>query len=614
MKQVIRRYKLLVLAFMLLVSGLLVWINYAHQAEDKRLHHQLFQGFHLDATNQINLLINEQKNASLALALILSENASIQTLLSSECCTYVAGLKQAAEKIAQQSTIKEIWLHAINHAGISMERSWVERRGDSLLKVREDLVHWLKSPSKTPQTSVSTGLFTMTFKATVPVWQAEKFLGVVEVISKFQPLVERLDLKATQSIIIADKRHKSKLTLAAREAFIGDYHLVNTPKDAQLLERIDKLGIEKIIQSDGYLFADDWVYAKVAISGIKGEPEGYWIIARQLEDFDFGAVELLLNRYLIIGFVVVSMLVLLGVALISRQQVYLERNYYRDVIDSASDILYVTNLKRITEANRHFFDLFQGIKTLDEFHIKYRCVCDVFEPGEGLLSPYVDDIYWIQYILNHPEKTHKAKIIRNNQTYYYAIKIQALKDELFGRFTVAMQDVSEFEKVQHQLAYLSQTDELTGIGNRLSFNKSLSQEMARANRYKVPLCLVMFDIDYFKSINDTLGHDVGDQVLIELCQVIKQNLRETDIFCRYGGEEFIVMLLETDMGVAQDITERLLHQVAEHAFTAIPGQVITCSFGLTCYNEKDTETSLLKRVDEALYSSKHDGRNRMTIY
>jgi diguanylate cyclase (GGDEF)-like protein len=614
MKQVLHRYRWLVLLFLLLVFVVVAWMMVAHQNEEQRLKQDVFHSFQLEANKQVNMLISEQKNASLALALMLSENPSIKTLLTSECCTFQAGLKQAAEKIERESPVKTIWLQAVNRDGISMERSWVERRGDSLIGVRSDLEQLLRAPNGHPQTTVSTGLFTMSFKTMVPVFENQELLGVVEVISQFQPLIDRLGLSQTQSLVVADRRHMPKLILSRTGEFIDGYYVVNTEPASGLKDRIQQLGIGNLIGQEAYLVKDDWFYTHVPIFNVDGEPEGYWLIEKPVDSFDFGSVDLLLDRYVIIGAVVILMLLLLGLVFVSRQQVFLERNYYRDIIDSASDILYVTNLTRILDANRHFFDLFSDFECLDEFHKHYRCVCDVFEPGEGLLSEHIDGIYWIQYILNHPGETHKAKIIRNNQTYYYAIKIQPLQDDLFGQFTVAMQDITELEKTQHQLAYLSQTDELTGIGNRLFFNKSLSHEIARAQRYKVPLCLAMFDIDHFKSINDTLGHDIGDQVLVELCKVVAKGLRETDIFCRYGGEEFIIMLLETEMGEAQMVTERLLKAVAEHDFKSLPGQCLTCSFGLTCFHDGDTENTLLKRVDQALYSSKNDGRNRVTIY
>lgn len=592
----------------------MIWMMFAHQEESQHLHQEVYQNFEQEAHQQVQTLINEQKNASLALSLMLSESNLIKTLLKSDCCGYSVGLKQVADKIEQQSPVKSIWLHAVNRDGISMERSWTEHRGDSLIGVRADLEWFLANPRAQPNTTVSTGLFTMSIKTTVPVFDEAEFLGVVEVISQFQPLIDRLNLPHTQSIVLADKRHKPKLILPHSEMFVDGYYVVNTDPNPEFLSCVKRTGVEHFLTGTSYLVEQGCFFTKIPILNMDQQVEGYWLIGRPITSFDFGSVERMLKRYVIAGGLVLTMIILLGVVFISRQQVFLERNYYRDIIDTASDVLFVTNKKRITDANSHFFSLFNEFETLDEFHQSYRCICEVFEPGEGLLQEYMNGIYWVQYILNHPGETHKVKIKRNHKDHYFAIKIQPLKHRLFGMFTVAMQDITEQEEIQHQLTYLSQTDELTGIGNRMFFNQCLTSEIKRSKRYGTSLCLAMFDIDYFKQVNDTYGHMVGDQVLVELCEVVSKQLRETDLFSRYGGEEFIIMLLETEMPAAKKVSERILAAVAAHKFKALGDYQLTCSFGLTCFDSSDTENSILKRVDMALYDSKHNGRNRITIF
>ncbi len=613
MKQVLHRYRWLVMAFIITMLFIIGWMAKVHNAERAVLQQSVYENYSAEINAQVNMLISEQKSASLSLALMLSENPTVKTLLKQPCCTMQGGLRQMADKIERNSNITSIWLQAINREGVSLERSWIDRRGDSLIGIRKDLENLLKNPRTAPTTTVSTGLFSMTFKTMVPVFEDQELLGVVEVVSQFQPLIDRFVQAHSTSLVLADQRHRSKIVLPRSERFIGDYYVVNTHNADASIELVEQVGIEQVVKMNDFMIAQNHLITRVPILDSIGDTEGHWIVVKPLESFDFSSVEVILDRYLLFGSIVVIMLVLLGFLFLSRQQVYLQRNYYRDVIDSASDILYVTNLKRIVDANRHFFELFREFETIDDFHKKYQCVCDTFEAGEGLIQREVDGIYWIQYILNHPAEVHKAKIVRGHRIYYFSIKIQPLKQDLFGQYTVALQDITEMENIQHQLAYLSQTDELTGIGNRLFFNKSLSQEMVRAKRYQSPLCILMFDVDFFKEINDGFGHDVGDAVLQQLTQLVAESLRETDLFCRYGGEEFIVLLIETDMETASHVAQRLLKKIAEHDFSALPEQRLTCSFGLTCMLETDDENSILKRVDNALYDAKNDGRNCIVI-
>jgi two-component system cell cycle response regulator len=130
-----------------------------------------------------------------------------------------------------------------------------------------------------------------------------------------------------------------------------------------------------------------------------------------------------------------------------------------------------------------------------------------------------------------------------------------------------------------------------------------------------PLALMMLDIDYFKSINDTYGHDAGDDVLREFATRIRKSIRGIDLACRYGGEEFVVVMPETDLHVAGVVAERLRRAIAGEPFAVNKGTKridVTISVGLaTLENKGEAIADVLKRADKALYRAKHDGRNRV---
>lgn len=172
-------------------------------------------------------------------------------------------------------------------------------------------------------------------------------------------------------------------------------------------------------------------------------------------------------------------------------------------------------------------------------------------------------------------------------------------------------DISDYKKIQEQLKKASITDHLTGLYNRIKFNEVLKEEVKRLKREKSNLSLVMFDIDYFKLVNDNFGHPVGDKVLKLLAELVSNYVRETDIVARWGGEEFMILLKATEIEGASNLAKKLRETIENEKFPEVGN--ITCSFGVAEYKGAGDEEALLTRVDEALYLAKNNGRNRVEI-
>jgi two-component system, cell cycle response regulator len=152
-------------------------------------------------------------------------------------------------------------------------------------------------------------------------------------------------------------------------------------------------------------------------------------------------------------------------------------------------------------------------------------------------------------------------------------------------------------------------DPLTGLGNRRAFDAALAHELARIQRSGSPLSLIMCDIDHFKRVNDTLGHETGDLVLKELAEIIKGNCRELDVPARFGGEEFVIILPDTALEGALLAAERLRASVEAHVF---PGAGhVTVSLGVAQASEHPED--LVKESDQAMYAAKQSGRNRVCV-
>lgn len=168
---------------------------------------------------------------------------------------------------------------------------------------------------------------------------------------------------------------------------------------------------------------------------------------------------------------------------------------------------------------------------------------------------------------------------------------------------------SALKQANEQLSLQATTDTLTGVFNRLKFNELLDAEIKRAMRYRAPLSLVMFDLDNFKKINDTYGHSIGDHVLKETARLIAGQIRAQDFFARWGGEEFMVLVPNTDLERTLILTEKLRGLV--EGFDFGDNLRVTASFGIARYADNETADSFAGRVDEALYKAKNNGRNRV---
>lgn len=158
------------------------------------------------------------------------------------------------------------------------------------------------------------------------------------------------------------------------------------------------------------------------------------------------------------------------------------------------------------------------------------------------------------------------------------------------------------------------TDPLTGLHNRRYLETHMSNLAEEATRERRPLSILLTDIDFFKSVNDTYGHDAGDAVLKEFADRLRDNVREIDLACRLGGEEFVVIMPDTDLPAACDIAERLRHCIAERPFVIGGARTltVTVSVGVASMDEHgNSPAKLLKRADDALYCAKRDGRNRV---
>ncbi|WP_051904471.1 diguanylate cyclase [Hippea jasoniae] len=243
-----------------------------------------------------------------------------------------------------------------------------------------------------------------------------------------------------------------------------------------------------------------------------------------------------------------------------------------------------------------------NIITKNEAFSKFFCKEDT-----NSLTEYLKKIYETDQQNIYEEK----EINVCSQPKYLGIHCSMFKDEYEEGLIAIIFDLTHKKHTQDKLLQLSIKDGLTNLFNRRHFNKIFYDEVDKSLENEKPFSLIIFDIDHFKKINDTYGHDIGDIVLKELSQLISDSVRASDMVFRIGGEEFAVLLLGTDAKTAYTIAEKLRKIVENHDFEKV-GKV-TISLGVAGIKENDSPDELFKKADKALYEAKNSGRNRTVL-
>ncbi|MBU1002280.1 MAG: diguanylate cyclase [Proteobacteria bacterium] len=215
---------------------------------------------------------------------------------------------------------------------------------------------------------------------------------------------------------------------------------------------------------------------------------------------------------------------------------------------------------------------------------------------------------WVSVLMGDPQSEYLVRAGHNqNCDKTFLLRSMPLAG-LRGRQSISFTDVTSIENEKRMYHRLATTDPLTGVCNRRKFMDELDLELTRAGRYGNPLSLIMIDIDDFKSVNDTQGHQAGDVALVELACLLKDNIRSMDLLARYGGEEFALIIPETDLEGASYVASKLCRLVDSTQFAIVPE--MTCSLGVASFQKEDSVHSLIERADQALYKAKAKGKNQ----
>ena len=293
----------------------------------------------------------------------------------------------------------------------------------------------------------------------------------------------------------------------------------------------------------------------------------------------------------------------------AEKEIYNQKLYFQSILDSQENIIIVMDKREIIEANLTFL-IFFGYVNLEEFKKEHSDVIDLALNIPGYISKK-KGIHWIDALLKgssterlisfKPQGSHTAKI--------FSVNINILSVAEREVYVVTFSDVTALEHKSKTFEEKASIDALTGIYNKDKFYEIITDQIHVSRKYNINLAIIFFDIDHFKKINDTYGHQTGDDVLQELVTIIKGCIRELDIFARWGGEEFIVILPRTDMTNALKVAEKIRKNIMNSKFKVVKN--VTCSFGVTTFSKNDDVDKFINRADKALYKAKESGRNRV---
>jgi len=415
-------------------------------------------------------------------------------------------LTKFSQTLAKHSSLQHIWFQVIDVKGMSLYRSWTNKSGDSLLKARLDVVKMIQYPHVI--SSISTGKFDMTFKSMVPLFKDHEFIGIIEVIAKFNSIAKKMQEEACQTLILVDKKYKKQLTKVPKDRFLKEYYIVNINPNQDLLKRVSLASLEKLINIKTYEIdmKNNTLVSLYKQPDIHGNDMGYFILSKKISMIDMSDVSRSKNK-IIMALIVVFIFIVILV-------------YY----------LYIVNY---------------------------------------------------QTFIKQQNKKLESKVVQKTS----------------------------------QLHYRAYHDSLTGLANRLLFQDRLVQSIKQAERAKKNIALFFLDLDRFKEVNDTYGHGLGDELLIEITKLLTNTFRKEDTIARLGGDEFAVIVNNIEKKDIVEVVNKTIALIQDDITINGHNLNVTFSIGISMY-PKDalTAEALLKNADTAMYRVKESGKNSYMFY
>ncbi|PGP45426.1 GGDEF domain-containing protein [Bacillus thuringiensis] len=289
------------------------------------------------------------------------------------------------------------------------------------------------------------------------------------------------------------------------------------------------------------------------------------------------------------------------------RQVGMQQELLQTMFDFQNDLLFIVEDDEIVDCNTNFLAFF-GYENLFAYREQHLVFAEHFIRESGYYST-THDITWLDDTLSSGRRIKMLNYEGVVST--FLLRATPLPEDL-SRFIVKCTEITELDEIYQEQERLAMVDSLTEIYNRLKFQQILEVEWEKVIRSDEKIAIILFDIDNFKTVNDTYGHDFGDLALIQLAELMKSKVEQQHVFARWGGEEFIILVTNTVEKEAFQVAESLRFFIETKQFTGI--SKLTASFGVALYEQGTTREELMQRADIALYEAKKNGKNQVCVY
>ena len=513
---------------------------------------------------------------------------------------------------------------SIMHFHLPQGRSFLrlhaeQNYGDNLWDIRAMIrrVHTQQTPTYGFEMGKYDQSF-LTYRVAVSLFDTQgQYLGALEVGVTSQAILDTIrdifqSIDAQAAFFVQKDKLQYSLTLQAKDSAQSKYIL------ASQNEGFKADFLTKDVMQERRIEAADTIFQiRLYDNLIKNHlDESIGIFALQYDiSADMELFKNYLSAILIISFIVIAIVLYIVnygfnyyLTRIKREHAMFIKEHQKAqlILDSQSNLVLLVDREEPILANRAFLEFF-GVASIDEFQQKYRSIDTLFKKQKGYF--YIDEQSsgsWMKRLKDMPLQERKVMIESNGNTLIFEIEISEYEGQK-DLFVLTFDDITLIMHKQNELSQRVYQDSLTGIYNRRYFDKVIDdilKEVKKAHRYS----LILFDIDDFKQVNDTYGHNFGDKVLQSIAKEVLHSLRTDDLFIRWGGEEFLIILKGTHLEASIKVAQKLRKLIKYNKIGEI---YVTCSFGVTRIENDDTPKQMIERVDKAMYSAKKSGKDRV---
>ncbi|MEA3315083.1 MAG: diguanylate cyclase [Campylobacterota bacterium] len=590
-----------------------------------------------------NILLESQKHISYSLYKSILRNTDVVKLLENSYNQSEDIKSKNREKLYSQikdeykvsKTLGVLQVQFVFKDSVSFLRVHKPSKfGDDLTGVREDFRYTNKTQkpiSKFVQGRVSHG-----FRNVFPIFNKENiYLGAVEISfssEKFQWYLNNITQIHTHFLVNKDI-FKAKVwerddkNIGYKESFESKEYMIytnNIPNYKRILNKNKgklksiKNEIEESISLgepfSSYIKYEDEVevISFLPISDLSNNTIA-WLVSYNKSEI---IKEALLNQFvfrIITLFISILIIFFLVKEILSKEELDKQKVLVYDILNNTDDIMIVTDFKDIKYSNYKFRDLID-IHSSTKFNKLYdHSFINLFLTMKGYLNKeLLKNNESFLSLFERTQKRDRVVAILDKHIEIKAFNINISKSQNDGDYILLLSDITKLKEYQVKTEQKAYIDGLTQVYNRNKFDELLTTELKNSKRYKNSLSIAIIDIDKFKNFNDKYGHLIGDEVLVKMAQTVDRSIRETDVFARWGGEEFVILFRNTKIKDALTASNNIRKKIENNKHT-IAGK-ITASFGLTQYIEDDSIETILKRCDDALYRAKENGRNRVEVF